>query len=67
MFNPMRSLLFAAPVALLAVSFVSCAPIEKEKKPVGPQSSASNMPWNTPVSGQGQGQFAMMPQLNQRR
>jgi hypothetical protein len=63
----MRSLLFAAPVALFAVSFVSCAPIEKEKKPVGPQSSASNMPWNVPQSGQGQGQFAMMPQLNQRR
>lgn len=63
----MRSLLFAAPVALLAVSFSSCGTVENEKKPVAPKSSVSNMPWNTPVSGQGQGQFAMMPQLSQRR
>jgi len=63
----MRSLLLTASLGLLAVSFVSCGPIENEKKPVAPKSSASNMPWNTPVSGQGQGQFAMMPQLSQRR
>ena len=63
----MRSLLFTAAAGLLAVSFTSCGSVENEKKPVAPKSSVSNMPWNTPVSGQGQGQFAMMPQLSQRR
>jgi hypothetical protein len=56
---------------LLAVScgfgFISCANQEPEKKPVGPVSESSQIPWNTPVAGQGQGQFGMMPQNQYRR
>jgi hypothetical protein len=41
---------------------------ETEKKPVGPPGSgASNIPWNTPIAGQGQGQFGMMEQNRYRR
>lgn len=57
--------------ALLAVScgsgFTSCGNQEPEKKPVGPVSESSQIPWNTPVAGQGQGQFGMMPQNQYRR
>jgi hypothetical protein len=55
---------FAAMVALFA--FTSCAD-EPEKVPVGPTSATSKIPWNTPVAGQGQGQFGMMPQNQYRR
>ena len=48
------------------LGFVSCAD-EPEKKPVGPVSETSQIPWNTPVAGQGQGQFGMMPQNQYRR
>jgi hypothetical protein len=61
----MRPLLLIASVLVVVPSLVSC--VEPEKKPVGPQSSSSQMPWNTPVSGQGQGQFGMMPQNQMRR
>jgi len=56
-------------VLLLALFSVvsSCALPEKEKKPVPPPSSASNMPWNVPQSGQGMGQLGMLPQMQQRR
>ena len=37
------------------------------KKPVGPVSETSKIPWNSPVAGQGQGQFGMMPQNQYRR
>lgn len=40
---------------------------EPEKKPVGPTSETSKIPWNRPVAGQGQGQFGMLPQNNYRR
>ncbi len=55
-------------IATLLTGFVfsSCAK-EPEKKPVGPVSETSRIPWNTPVSGQGQGQFGMMPQNQYRR
>jgi hypothetical protein len=54
--------------AVLAAAFflVSCAG-EPEKKPQGPVSETSRIPWNTPVAGQGQGQFGMMPQNQYRR
>lgn len=55
-------MMLAAAVAGLS----SCAE-EPEKKPVGPTSSTSNIPWNSPVPGQGQGQFGMMPQNQYRR
>jgi hypothetical protein len=44
----------------------SCAD-ESVKKPVGPVSETSKIPWNSPVAGQGQGQFGMMPQNQYRR
>jgi len=59
-------------VSLLLAAFVitcgcsSCAK-EPEKKPVGPVSETSKIPWNSPVAGQGQGQFGMMPQNQYRR
>ena len=49
------------------LGFTSCADKEVEKKPVGPVSSTSQIPWNSPVAGQGQGQFGMMPQNQYRR
>jgi hypothetical protein len=60
------------PVSLLllvlatGVGFTSCAE-EPEQKPVGPVSDTSKIPWNSPVAGQGQGQFGMMPQNQYRR
>lgn len=66
MFRPMRLPLTAAAVALVANLCVSCMDAP-EKKPVGPQSDASKMPWNVPQNGQGMGQFGMIPQMNQRR
>lgn len=63
----MRSLtVFAALAAVIVLPSCGVSK-EKEKKPVGPQSSANRMPWNTPVTGQGGGQMGMMPQMNQRR
>ncbi len=53
-------------VLATGIGFTSCAD-ESEKKPVGPVSDTSKMPWNTPVAGQGQGQFGAMPQNQYRR
>lgn len=63
----MKRILSLLPAALV-IGFVltSCAK-EAEKKPVGPVSETSKIPWNTPVAGQGQGQFGMMPQNQYRR
>jgi hypothetical protein len=58
------SLLIAA--SLTCLGFASCAD-KPEKKPVGPVSETSRIPWNRPVAGQGQGQFGMMPQNQYRR
>lgn len=59
---------FLLPLAALiaVVAFTSCAD-EPEKVPVGPVSETSKIPWNTPVAGQGQGQFGLMPQNQYRR
>ena len=46
--------------------FSSCAD-EVEKAPLGPVSETSKMPWNSPVAGQGQGQFGSLPQNQYRR
>jgi len=67
MLPPMTRYSFAALSLFLAVVAASCTLPEKEKKPVPPPSSASNMPWNVPQAGQGMGQFGMMPQMQQRR
>jgi hypothetical protein len=45
----------------------SCASTDELDKPVGPVSDTSNIPWNTPVAGQGQGQMGMIPQNQYRR
>ncbi|MFT3992140.1 MAG: hypothetical protein QM680_12090 [Luteolibacter sp.] len=61
-----RNLSLCAFFALTSIGFTSCAD-EPEKKPVGPETETSKIPWNSPVAGQGQGQFGMMPQNQYRR
>jgi hypothetical protein len=66
MFSPMQrniSLCLLALVAALGIT--ACA--DTEKKPAGPVSTSSQIPWNTPIAGQGQGQMGMMPQNQYRR
>lgn len=58
------SLLLVAVTA--GIGFTSCMDAA-DKKPVGPVSETSKIPWNSPVAGQGQGQFGMMPQNQYRR
>jgi hypothetical protein len=53
-------------VLSITLGFSSCAD-ESVRKPVGPVSETSKIPWNSPVAGQGQGQFGMMPQNQYRR
>jgi hypothetical protein len=53
-------LLFTVPF------FVSCAD-PKPKKPPGPVSGSSQLPWNLPQKGQGSGALGMMPQNQYRR
>jgi hypothetical protein len=48
------------------VGLTSCVS-DADRKPAGPVSETSKIPWNTPVAGQGQGQFGMMPQNQYRR
>jgi hypothetical protein len=51
---------------VIAAAFLSsCA--DETTKPVGPVSQSSQIPWNTPVAGQGGGQFSMLPQNQHRR
>jgi hypothetical protein len=50
------------------VAVASCATEDDlENKPRGPVSETSKIPWNSPVAGQGQGQFGMLPQNQYRR
>lgn len=53
-------------VLVMGFGCVSCADTP-DKSPVGPVSETSKIPWNSPVAGQGQGQFGMMPQNQYRR
>ena len=53
-------------VTAASFGITSCGDVP-EKKPVGPVSQTSKIPWNSPVAGQGQGQFGMMPQNQYRR
>lgn len=62
--KPTTSLLIAA--LFVSLGFTSCAD-KPEKKPVGPGTDTSMMPWNVPVAGQGQGQFGMLQQNQYRR
>ncbi len=59
-----RTLMLILSAACLGLS--SCAD-SVEPKPMGPVSETSKIPWNSPVAGQGQGQFGMMPQNQYRR
>jgi len=60
----MRKFLAAA---LLAAFIPSCATEDDEdRKPVGPPSSSSQLPWNKPVPGQGGGAFGALPQQPRR-
>jgi hypothetical protein len=60
-----RSLSFLFAASLLSLGMISCA--DTEPRPAGPTSESNVMPWNTPVPGQGQGQFGMLPQNQYRR
>ncbi len=51
---------------VISLGFTACVK-EAEKKPVPPTSDTSQIPWNSPVPGQGQGQFGMLPQNQYRR
>ena len=67
MFSTMnRSIALSLLALVAAIGFTSCAE-EVEKKPVGPVSDTSKIPWNTAVPGQGGGQMGMMPQNQYRR
>lgn len=67
MFAPMKNLALWITASLVtAFGFTSCAE-EPEKKPVGPTSETSQIPWNTQIPGQGMGQFGMMQQNQYRR
>jgi hypothetical protein len=57
-------LLLAAIAATLFLP--ACTTEEPERKPVPPQSSSSQIPWNRPVPGQGGGAFGALPQQPRR-
>jgi hypothetical protein len=61
-----RQLSLLLLVLATGLGFSSCAN-EEEKPPVGPVSDTSKIPWNSPVAGQGQGQFGALPQNQYRR
>ena len=63
----MKRLIFKALAAIAVPAFMMSCADEANTRPVGPQSDTSVMPWNTPVPGQGQGQFGMLPQNQHRR
>jgi hypothetical protein len=55
-------------VTLASVFGLSSCMKDVEKKPTPPPGTeTSKIPWNTPVAGQGQGQFGMMDQNRYRR
>ncbi len=64
MLPPMRTILAAV---VLAAFLPSCATKEEEvRKPAGPASASRQLPWNTPVPGQGGGAFGALPQQPRR-
>lgn len=67
MFTAMkRHLVFLLGACIPVIGLTSCAD-EAEKKPVGPTTETSRIPWNTQVPGQGMGQLGIMPQNQYRR
>lgn len=65
-FHLMQQLCQSFLVVSLVLGITACAE-PPERQPVGPVSDTSKIPWNTPVAGQGQGQFGMLPQNQYRR
>ena len=61
-----RNLYLLLTTLVVGFGFSSCADTT-EKKVVGPVSENGKIPWNSPIAGQGQGQFGMMPQNQYRR
>lgn len=55
-------------VAFFAALLPSCVTKDEEetRKPVGPQSTSRQIPWNQPVPGQGGGAFGALPQQPRR-
>ncbi len=60
---------FIVPLfALFSVlAITSCVTEEPKPKAMGPTSDTSKIPWNSPIPGQGQGQFGALPQNQYRR
>lgn len=54
-------------VPMAIASFCPGCANTEDKKPVGPVTETSKIPWNSPIPGQGQGQFGMMQQNQYRR
>jgi hypothetical protein len=63
----MRAITTLAVFAVFSVFGITACTQEPEKKPMGPTSETSRIPWNSPVAGQGQGQFGLLPQNQYRR
>jgi hypothetical protein len=62
----MKHLFLRSALSLMFVlGITSC--VENEPKPAGPVSESSQIPWNVPIAGQGQGQFGALPQNQFRR
>ncbi len=61
----MKSAFYFA-ILVSAFGLSSCVE-EPEKKPKGPTSASSQIPWNTPTPGSGQGQFGLLEQNRYRR
>ena len=61
------SLLLATLLAGFGLSSCADTSDTSETKVVGPVSENAQIPWNTPIAGQGQGQMGMMPQNQYRR
>lgn len=61
-----REIALWTAACIAAIGFTSCAE-EPEKKPVGPTTETSKIPWNSQVAGHGMGQMGVMPQNQYRR
>jgi hypothetical protein len=63
----MRFLLATLAVtAVLPLASCKTGDEEEVRKPVGPPSQSSQIPWNKPIPGQGGGAFGALPQQPRR-
>lgn len=62
----MKNLICRSCLLLQIFVLVSCVDAP-ERKPVGPVSQNSAIPWNSQRPGEGQGQLGMLPQNQYRR